>query len=293
MALPTVDLTDGSYRVAVAEDEIVVPGEYTAIPTDAVYAPWEDAIKSLFRAATDVTADESRVRVRVESSERALVEHGVADDEDEAVARLAVLDHEDVVASDGPDVWTVPAPDADSGARALAFAAVTELAAETLRSALDSIEMRGEELVASEDRDSALQLRRAIEGIEATIRGLDEYHDEIRASIELEVWDDDATTDRIGELTTVLASASRLDRSAEKGTSDEVLEHYEATIDAFGDIALAEESMEDWAHEQFIAELNALADVSEEPLDAEATDRSPADGSEQLSDGSSEGEGEK
>lgn len=289
MTLPIVERVDGSYRVPVGGEKAIVPNEWTEQPIDSVYAPWEDAVKALFRAAAEVTAEGNTIHVQIESPEHALVGHGVADDEADATARLAVLDHEDIVAFNGSDVWTVPGPDADRDIRAFGYATVTDLAADTLRSALDSIEVQAEEFVESGGEDAELQLYEVIEEIDVLAETLDHYHKEIRRSIALNRRDD-TTIDPIDGLTVMLVSTFRLDRSVEGGALDGVVESCGHIAAELGNVARRTQPLSDIDHEAFISELNALADVSAEPLDTAANDGSPAEAPE-TTDGSSDEDG--
>lgn len=81
-------------------------------------------------------------------------------------------------------------------------------------------------------------MSRGIENFEELLVGFDEYHEEIRTSIALEMWND-----------------------------DNIVQLLDGLVDMLGHVALLDKSMEEESHGEFISELDSLADTSQETLE--------------------------
>jgi hypothetical protein len=77
-------------------------------------------------------------------------------------------------------------------------------------------------------------MSRGIENFEELLVGFDEYHEEIRTSIALEMWNDEDIVDLLDGL-----------------------------VDMLGHVALLDQSMEEESHDEFVSTMNDLSDESE------------------------------
>lgn len=263
----TVNSNDESYRVTVDDREVTVPREWTERSIDSVYAPWEDAIRALFRAATEVTVEEDAVRIRADSAERALVEYGAAADEADAVARLAVLDNADVVAAEANE-WVVPAPDADSEVRTLVIAADFATVTEVLDEVIESLESRAGGSEHSADDDAATRLAREASSAEALRTAFTEYHEEVRTNVAFGEYHDEGMI----QLLDTVDDSDFLSRPVGERSDEELIEVLDVLADALGELALLDRSLGEVSHEEFVETMAGLTEASET---FDATDPNP------------------